>query len=86
MSHEVLENMAYSYKIPMWHNLAKPSEIERTAIEVLDNDFNGGFELILRPVTILLNDEFKETGDFALVRSKTKKSDSKEVLFGYCTE
>ena len=86
MSHEVLEDMVYSYKIPMWHNLAEPSQVEKTAIEILDNNFNGGFELILRPVTVLLNDEFNETGDFALIRSKTAKADSKELLFGYCSE
>jgi hypothetical protein len=86
MSHEVLEDMVYSFKIPMWHNLTEPSQVESTAVEVLDRDFGGGFELLLRPVTVLLNDEFKETGDFALVRSKTNKVDSKEVLFGYCTE
>ena len=85
MSHEVLEDMVYSYKIPMWHNLAEPSQKEMTAIQILDENFGGGFELLLRPVTVMLNDEFKETGDYALIRSKTHKAESKELLFGYCT-
>ena len=86
MAHEVLEDMVYSFKVPMWHNIAPPSETESTAIEILDNNFHGGFELILRPITVTLNDEEKETGDFALVRSRTSNVDSKEMVFGYCSE
>lgn len=86
MAHQILENMVYSFKVPMWHNLAKPSDIESSAVEILDRDFHGGFEILLRPVTVEINGEKQETGDFALVRGKTSASDSKEVLFGYCSE
>jgi hypothetical protein len=86
MAHQILEDMVYSFKIPMWHNLAKPSEVESSAIEILDRDFHGGFELFLRPVTVTLNDSAVETGDFAVVRGKTNSADSKEIIFGYCTE
>ena len=84
MGHNVLEKMVYSYKQPMWHGLTKPSEKEMSAVEVLEENFDGGFEIFLRPVTVELNGEKRETGDHAIVRGKTKESD--EVLFGYCTD
>jgi len=86
MSHNVLEDMVYSYKVPMWHNLTKPFDVEKTAVQILNDDFHGGFEILLRPVTVLLNGEEQETGDFAVVRSKTQNEESKEILFGYCSE
>ena len=86
MGHEVLEDMVYSYKIPMWHNLTDPSEVEQTALEVLDERFHGGYEVVLRPVTVLLNGENSERGDYALIRTKTADPDSKEIIFGYCSE
>jgi hypothetical protein len=86
MSHEVLEDMVYSYKIPMWHNITEPCQDENTAVEVLNNKFHGGFLLHLRPVTVELNGEDQETGDLALVRGKTSSDDSKEMIFGYCSE
>lgn len=85
MSHNIMGKMVYSYAQPMWHAINKPSFEKLSAVEVLDNQFGGGFDIHLRPVTVELNGEAKETGDFAIVRGKSV-ADPNEVIFGYCTD
>lgn len=86
MAHNIMDKMVYSYKQPMWHALTDPVMEEMTAVQVLDEQFGGGFEIFLRPVTVQLNGENVETGDFAVVRGKTPSPSSKEEVFGYCTD
>lgn len=87
MAHNIMENrMFYSFKEQAWHQLGTISCKEETAIEVLDNEFQGGFTTSLRPVVVELNGGAKETGDYAVVRSATSDPESKEVIFGFCTE
>ena len=78
-------SMVYSFEKPMWHNIVEPSLVPETAESILTNRFGGGHSISLRPVTVKLNDKDTETGDFAIVRSKTMYEDSERV-FGYCTE
>lgn len=85
MSHNVYKKMVYSFQAPMWHALTEPSDVPMTAEGILDNKFMGGFNIALRPVTVRLNGEDVETGDFAIVREKSK-SESNEVVFGYCSD
>jgi hypothetical protein len=87
MAANIMENrMFYSAKSPAWHGLGKISMINSTAEKVLDDDFDGGFTVETRPVTVMLNGEQQEVGDYAIVRSVTSADDSKEVVFGYCSE
>lgn len=85
MSANIMGKMVYSYKQPMWHAITKPSEVEMNAVDVLDKNFDGAFSIHLRPVTVELNGEAKETGDFAIVRGESV-SDPQEVIFGYCSD
>lgn len=85
MAHNIHGKMVYSFKQPMWHNITKPSEVEMTAEEVLDQRFSGGFSIELRPITVSLNGEQENTGDYAIVRNKSPY-DPKEVVFGYCSD
>lgn len=93
MAHNIMQNgkektdaMFYGYQDkPAWHELGTVNEIPQTAQETMDNNFKGAFTVETRPVTVTLNGEATETGDFAIVRSKMADPDSKEVVFGYCT-
>jgi len=85
MPADIYQKMVYSYKQPMWHAITEPSEFEMSALAVLENRFEGGFPVVLRPITVNLNDEQVETGDFAIVRGKAR-SNAKEIVFGYCSE
>lgn len=77
--------MVYSFEKPMWHNIVEPSQVPETAESILTNRFGGGYVIHLRPVTVELNAEQVETGDFAIVRGKTPFEDTERV-FGYCTD
>lgn len=85
MSDNIYKKMVYSRGIPMWHNITPPSEVDMTATQVLNEKFNGGFPVILRPVYVELNGEQVETGDFAIVRGKGRDG-SPEVKFGFCSQ
>jgi hypothetical protein len=85
MTPNIHGKMVYSFEKPMWHNITKPSLVPMTAEGILDNRFGGGFPIILRPVTVTLNGEAVETGDFAIVRGNSPYED-KEVVFGYCSD
>jgi hypothetical protein len=85
MSANIHGKMAYSFEKPMWHNIAEPSLIPMTAIEVLEKRFGGGFPISLRPVSLELNGKMVETGAFGIVRG-ISPYDAKEVVFGYCSE
>jgi hypothetical protein len=87
MTANIFENkMVYSSKNKMWHGMGTVSLTDKTAVEVLLEDFDGGFTVETRPVTVLLNGEAQETGDYAIVRSRTNTEGSKELVFGYCSE
>ncbi len=85
MAHDIYKKMVYSFNKPMWHNITEPSLEPMTAEEVLDKRFGGGFQMHLRPVTVSLNGEPTETGDFAVIRGVTPY-ENEEVVFGYCTD
>jgi len=86
MTHNIHGKMVYSFEKPMWHNITEPSTEPHTAEEVMNNGhFKGGFPIILRPITVTLNGEAVETGDFAIVRGASPY-DPEEVVFGYCSE
>lgn len=85
MSANIHGKMVYSYQRPMWHGITEPSLVPMGAEEILDNRFGGGFGIETRPITVTLNDEVVETGDFAIVRLASPY-DNKEVVFGYCTD
>ena len=85
MSAGIHGKMVYSFEIPMWHNIVAPSSVPMTAEEILDQRFGGGFAIHLRPVTIELNGEAVETGDFAIVRGASP-FEQEERVFGYCSE
>jgi hypothetical protein len=85
MSANIHGKMVYSFEKPMWHNITEPSLIPMTAEGILDNRFGGGFPIYLRPITLELNGEPTETGDFGIVRGKSPY-DQKEGVFGYCSD
>lgn len=85
MSANIHGKMVYSFEKPMWHNITEPSLVPMTAAEILQERFGGGFSIHLRPVTVELNGEQVETGDFAVVRG-VSPADETERVFGYCTE
>ncbi len=85
MAANIHGKMVYSFEQPMWHGITKPSEVPMGAEEILNNRFGGGFQIHLRPVTVELNSEQVETGDFAIVRGKSPYEDTERV-FGYCTD
>lgn len=85
MSANIHGKMVYSFEKPMWHNITEPSLVPMGAEQILDKRFAGGFDIALRPITVELNGENVETGDFAIVRSASPY-DQKEVVFGYCSD
>lgn len=85
MSANIHGTMVYSFDKPMWHNITEPSNVPMGAEEILDNRFGGGFQIHLRPVTVTLNGEQVETGDFAIVRG-VSPADPEERVFNYCTD
>lgn len=85
MSDNIHGKMVYSFEKPMWHNITEPSLVPMGAEEILDKRFAGGFGVELRPITVRLNGEDVETGDFAIVRGESPY-DRKEVVFGYCSD
>ena len=84
MGHEVFSKMIYSYMTPMWHNLAKPSLVPMTAEAIMNENFDGGFAVIQRPVTFELNGKQEEMKDAVIIRGATKTEP--EMKFGFCTE
>ncbi len=85
MSHNIYKKMVYSFEKPMWHNLTEPSTVPMTAEGIMNDRFGGGFSIELRPITLILNDEEVETGDFGIVRGASE-FDEKEIVLGYCSE
>jgi hypothetical protein len=77
--------MFYSLRKPAWHALREPSQIEKSAVRVIEEEFQGAFSIENRPITVTLNGVPTETGDFAIIRC-TSKADPKEIVFDYCTE
>jgi len=84
MAHEIYEKMFYSYKQPAWHGINEPSQVPMAAEAILDEKFQGGFNIALRPIVLKLNGLDVETGDFGIVR-ETSSFDAEEVVFGYCS-
>jgi hypothetical protein len=78
-------SMVYSFEQKMWHNIGTVSETPMMAEEILDQHFGGAFNIELRPLTVKLNGEERETGDFGIVRT-VSPADPQERVFGYCTD
>ena len=85
MSANIHGKMVYSKDVPMWHNITLPSTEPLTAEEVYEKRFGGGFEIVLRPITVTLNGKAEETNHFAIVRSASPY-DPTERLLDICTE
>jgi hypothetical protein len=85
MAPKIKGKMVYSFEKPMWHNITEPSLVPMGAVDILDEKFEGGFPIHLRPVTVELNAEQTETGDFAIVRGASS-DDPQEIVFGYCSD
>jgi len=85
MSANIHGEMVYSFEKPMWHNITEPSLVPMTAEAILDQRFGGGFQIHLRPITLELNGEQIETGDFGIVRGASPY-EQEERVFGYCSE
>lgn len=85
MPADIHGKMVYSFEKPMWHNITEPSLVQMGAEEILDNRFGGGFSIHLRPITIELNGEQVETGDFGIVRGSSPY-ELEEKVFGYCSD
>lgn len=85
MVDNIFQRMFYSYMKPAWHAIREPSLVEKTAVEIIDDECQGAFEIENRPVTVTLNGKPTETGDFAIVRCASK-ADPEEIVFDYCTE
>jgi hypothetical protein len=83
MSANLFNNRFYGNREPAWHNLGIVSDVEHNAQETLA--ILGSYWIDKRPVTIFMNGEAVETGDFALVRSAVP-DDPRELNFGYCTK
>lgn len=85
MGHEIYKRMVYSYLQPMWHALQAPSETKSTAVEVLENNFGGGFPVIVRPTFYYLNGELVEEKGTVIIRGSSS-FDPEELPIGFCTE
>src|SRR5512135_355539 len=85
MPANIFEKMFYSYMQPAWHAIREPSLVKKSAIRIIDEDFQGAFSIENRPITVTLNGVPTETGDFAIVRCASK-ADPNEIVFDYCTE
>lgn len=77
--------MFYSLRKPAWHALREPSQVEKSAKRVIEEEFQGAFSIENRPVSVFLNGKMVETGDFAIVRCASV-ADPNEIVFDYCTE
>lgn len=82
---DIYEKMFYSFIAPAWHAIREPSLVEKTAVEIIDDECQGAFKIENRPVTVTLNGVPTETGDFAIVRCASE-ADPNEIVFGYCSE
>jgi hypothetical protein len=85
MAANIHGQMVYSFQKKMWHNITEPSLVPMGAEQILDERFKGGFPILLRPITVELNDEQAETGDFAIVRGRSPYEENERV-FGYCSD
>ena len=83
MSANIFGNRFYGNREPAWHNLGFVSNENHTAQEALA--ILGSYWIEKRALTMTLNGEAQETGDFGLVRSAVP-DDPKEFNFGYCTK
>jgi len=77
--------MFYSFKEEAWHAIRKASQVAKSAVQIIKEEFFNAFTLENRPVTVTLNGVPTETGDYAIVRCASV-ADPNEVVFGYCTE
>lgn len=84
MSANIHGKMIYSFQVPMWHNIAKPSTVPMTAEEVGEERFGGFFNIELRETSFDMNGE-KVTDGYAIVRTASPY-DQKEIRIGTCTK
>jgi hypothetical protein len=85
MSANIHGEMVYSFEKPMWHNITEPSMVPMTAEEIYDLRFKSGFEIELRPITVVLNGKATETNRYGIVRTASPY-DPEERLFDVCSE
>lgn len=85
MSANIHGEMVYSFEKPMWHSITEPSLVPMTAEQVYDLRFRGGFEIVLRPITVTLNGKPEETNRYGIIRTASPY-DQTERLFDICTE
>jgi hypothetical protein len=83
MSANIFGNRFYGHRLPAWHNLGICTEDDTSAVNALGLLTPYFFEK--RPVTIFMNNELVEVGDYAIVRSPVP-DDPKERNFGYATK
>ena len=83
MSANLFGSRFFGHRKPAWHGLGVVSDKDMTAVEAMSAI--GGYWIEQRPVTVMLNNEQTETGDYAIVRSQTF-DDNQEMVFGYTTE
>lgn len=84
MAHNIFSNRFYGHRQPAWHGLGMVTQEDMTANEVL-TALGGGYWFEKRPVTVFMNGENVEVGDYAIVRSPVI-DDPVERNFGYVTK
>lgn len=84
MAHNIFGGRFYGNRVPAWHKLGVVSEKDQNAVEAL-TAIGGGYWFEKRPVTVMLNGNPTETGDWAIVRSPLP-DDAEERVFGYTTD
>jgi hypothetical protein len=85
MSANIHGEMVYSFEKPMWHNITAPSLEPLTAEQVYDMRFSGGFEIVLRSMSVKLNGKATQTDRFGIIRTASPY-DPEERLLDVCTE
>ena len=72
---------AFSTNVPSYHKISKDGN-GRSAVETLNAEYGGGFDIVLRPSVVQLNGQ-DTVKDYAVVRTG---DGNPEDIFGYVTE
>lgn len=84
MAHNLFGNRFYGHRQPAWHKLGLVTQEDMSGVDAL-TALGGGYYFEKRPVTVLMNGQMSETGDYALIRSAVV-DDPMERNFGYVTK
>ena len=79
--HNISGEMFYSFKEPAWHNIRKPSQVQKRALEILADEMGGGLSVDCRAATIWLNGKSQELKQFFIVRSPVAGVDTEEYAY-----